>query len=137
MSKHFSLAVAFLTSLACGGGGSGDSTPTVPPPPPAPNVVVVDILDNRFDPKQIEVDPGTTVRWVNRGNETNHTTTAMSMEWSSGFVFLAVGDTFEHTFTQDDDGQTFEYSCLTHKDCCEMQGSVRVGASAPPPGPGY
>jgi hypothetical protein len=32
---------------------------------------------------------------------------------------------------------TWEYSCQAHKDCCQMQGSVRVGRDAPPPGTGY
>jgi plastocyanin len=95
------------------------------------------VLDNRFDPQRVSIEPGTTVRWVNRGTTGDHTTTEMSMEWDSGFVFLGPGDTFEHTFTQDDDGMTFEYSCVTHKTCCAMQGSVRVGANAPPPAPGY
>lgn len=45
----------------------------------------------------------------------------------SGFVFSSTGDFFEHTFESDTDGQTFMYSCVTHKDCCEMQGSIRVG----------
>ena len=123
-----------LVAPACGGGGGGSTPPTTPPPP---DVVEVEIFDNRFEPKSITVAPGTTVRWINRGAETNHTTMAMSGEWNSGFVFTGSGSTYEHTFTAADDGQTYEYSCETHKVCCMMQGSVRVGSSAPPPGPGY
>lgn len=125
---------ALLMAPACGGGGGGSNPPTTPPPP---NVVVVEIFDNRFEPKQLTIQPGTTVRWINRGAATDHSTMAMSGSWNSGFVFTGPGTTFEHTFTAADDGETFEYSCVTHKECCMMQGSVRVGESAPPPGPGY
>ena len=128
-------SLALLITLACGGGGGNGGTPTVPPAPSG--VVVVEILDNRFEPKQLTVDAGTTVRWIHRGNASNHTTTEMETTWDSGLVFLSPGDTFEHTFSAADDGKTFEYSCVTHKACCLMQGSVRVGSSAPPPSPGY
>lgn len=129
-------ALALLVVPACGGGGGGgSSTPTTPPP--QADVVVVEIFDNEFVPKSITVDPGITVRWVNMGEMTDHTTTAKEGEWDSGFVFGAPGDTFEHTFTASDDGTTFEYACVTHQACCSMQGSVRVGENAPPPAPGY
>ena len=126
-------SLALLTALACGGSSGG--TPTSPPAPAG--VQIVEILENRFEPKQLTVQPGTTVRWVLRGNADNHTTTEMETTWDSGFVFLNSGDTFEHTFSAADEGSTFEYSCVSHKACCEMQGSVRVGDSAPNPSPGY
>lgn len=135
---RFISGTVILTALACGGGGGGGtSAPTLPPPPPAPNIVTIDVLDNSFDPKQVQVQPGTTVRWVLQGNAPNHTTTEMATTWDSGFTLVNPGDFFEHTFTEADDNQTFEYSCVTHKDCCEMQGSIQVGQNAPPPTPGY
>lgn len=128
-------AIGLITTVACGGGGGGGGgTATAPPPP---SVAVVEIFDNRFEPKRLSIDPGTTVRWIHRGNVNNHTTTEMALTWDSGMVFINAGDTYERTFTAADDGRTFEYSCVSHKACCEMQGSVRVGASAPAPSPGY
>ena len=91
------------------------------------DVQIVEILDDAFVPKSVTIEPGVTVRWVLRGNRSNHTTTEINASWDSGFVFSSTGDFFEHTFESDTDGQTFMYSCVTHKDCCEMQGSIRVG----------
>ena len=128
-------SMILLTTLACGGGGGGGSSS--PTTPPGPTVVVIELFDNRFEPQQAQVEPGTTVRWINRGAETNHTTTSKGGSWDSGFVFAGPGDTFEHTFTAADEGLTFEYSCVTHQACCMMQGSVRIGNNAPAPSPGY
>jgi plastocyanin len=138
ISIRVAATVAFLTTVACGGGGGGGgstSTPTGPPPAPAATVVAIE--DNQFVPKQLTIEPGTLVRWVHQGTASNHTTTEMAMTWDSGFVFLQQGDSFEHMFTEADEGKTFEYSCVTHKGCCLMQVSVRVGESAPPPSTGY
>lgn len=104
---------------------------------PAPDVRIVEVLDDSFEPKSLTIQAGDTVRWVLRGSRSNHTTTEMNSTWSSGFVFSADGDFFEHTFPANTDGQTFLYSCVSHKDCCEMQGSIRVGLSAPAPDDGY
>ncbi len=109
-----------------GGGGGGD-----------PDMVIVDVLDNSFDPKSVTIQPGDTVRWVLRGQDSSHTATEMNGTWDSGFVFNAAGAFFERTFPISEDGQTFQYYCVTHQGCCEMQGSVRVGANAPDPGDGY
>lgn len=109
-----------------GGGGGGGG-----------NLVIVEVEDNAFSPKSVNIRPGDTVRWVLRGADPNHTTTAMAGTWDSGFVFSAEGDFFERTFPTEEDGQTFEYSCISHKACCAMQGSVRVGSSAPDPTDGY
>lgn len=97
----------------------------------------VRILDNRFDPKSLLIQPGDTVRWVFRGSDQTHTTTEMNGTWDSGFVFVQEGNFFERTFPVSEDGQTFMYSCVTHQGCCEMQGSILVGASAEPPDDGY
>lgn len=108
-----------------------------PPPPGAGDVVIVNIVDNAFSPQQATIQPGDTVRWVLDSNDPSHTTTAMAGTWDSGFVFNAQGAFFERTFPQAEDGQTFQYFCVTHQACCQMQGSVLVGENAPPPPPGY
>lgn len=98
---------------------------------------IVNVLDDRFDPKSLTIFPGDTVRWVLSGNRQNHTTTEMDGTWDSGFVFVAEGNFFERTFPASEDGRTFMYSCVTHQGCCEMQGSILVGANASPPDDGY
>ena len=49
--------------------------------------------------------------------------------------FASLNSTYEVKFTQT--GKTILYYCQVHGACCQMQGSVRVGAEAPPPDPGY
>lgn len=113
----------------CHGGNTGGT--------PTDEIQIVEVLDDAFEPKSVTIQPGTTVRWVLRGDRSNHTTTEMNATWDSGFVFVEEGDFFEHTFDASTDGQTFMYSCVSHKDCCEMQGSVRVGENAPEPDTDY
>lgn len=103
----------------------------------AGNVLTIRVLDNRFEPKSPVIQPGQIVRWVLEGTSLDHTTTAMNGQWDSGLAFDSPGALFEATFPTSLDGQTFEYFCETHKDCCQMQGSIRVGTDAPDPGPGY
>ena len=127
-----------LAGLGCGGGDGGSSS-TSPTPAPSSNgdVVTVELFEFEFVPKSITVQPGQTVRWILRGNDFTHTTRDRDGAWNSGRVFTQVGATFERTFPVGEEGTTFNYSCRSHKGCCDMQGSIRVGASAPPPEPGY
>jgi len=97
----------------------------------------VEVRDFAFVPKSIVVQPGDTVVWRLTGGDHTHTVTAVGGMFGSGFAFTQAGATFEHTFTADDLGKTFEYFCQTHYATYAMQGSVRVGNNAPPPGPGY
>jgi plastocyanin len=120
---------------ACGGGGGG--YPTAPNPPGGGAVVTVELEDFVYQPRSVTVEPGQTVRWILRGNDTTHTVTAIDGSFDSGFAFTAPGATFQRAFTEADRGKTFNYDCSSHTDCCDMKGSVRVGADAPPPSPGY
>ncbi len=120
----------FTAANSCATGGStgdeGDS-----------EFALVQVLDNEFRPKSLTIQPGDTVRWQLSGTDSSHTVTAMSGAFDSGFAFTSQGVFFERTFPLSEDGETFEYSCITHKECCEMQGSVRVGVDAAPPSDGY
>ena len=98
---------------------------------------MVEMDDFEFVPMQLQVSPGTTVRWIRRGLDPDHTTKSKLERWNSGFIFRNQGDMFEHTFTAADDGKTFEYFCETHVDTQDMKGSVRVGSNAPEPEAGY
>jgi plastocyanin len=119
----------------CATAPSGDEEDE--PPSASDDVVVVRVLDNRFEPKSITIEPGDTVRWVLEGGDLSHTSTEMNGTWDSGFVFDAEGNFYERTFPASENGRTFMYSCRSHQGCCEMQGSVRVGASAEAPDDGY
>lgn len=120
-----------VAALACGGGGGG--SPSEPSPPSGGgNVVVVEVQDFLFNPKNVMVSPGTTVQFVMRGSDPNHTATAVNGRFDSGFAFQNPGDTFEVKFTAADDDQTFDYACKSHQQCCKMQGSISVGDNAPP-----
>jgi len=128
------LILAIPFAVGCGGGGGGgNSSPTQP----QPSTLVVEVRDFAFDPKSIVVQPGDTVVWRLAGSDHTHTVMAVGGMFGSGFVFTQSGATFEHTFTADDAGKTFEYFCQTHHLSYAMQGSVRVGESAPPPKAGY
>ena len=139
MRRLFASACAVLVSggtLASCGGGTG-SMPTPSSPSPAPGVTRVNVQDNFFEPRSITVNPGDTVEWVLRGKATDHTVMDENGTFGSGFTLTRPGATFRHTFTVADEGKTFNIYCRTHHACCMMQGSVRVGRSAPPPEPGY
>lgn len=108
-----------------GGGGGGGS------------VVRIQVLDNRFEPKSPIIQAGDTVQWTLIGSNRNHTATALDGTWDSGLAFQVAEATFERTFPLAEDGMTFEYVCTTHRNCCAMQGSIRVGENAPPPAEGF
>ena len=78
---------------------------------------VVEIRGFTFQPSQVRVAPGTTVRWVNR-DQVGHTSTSDAAGWDS--PLLATGATFSHTFTAA--GQ-HPYHCEPHP---TMRGTVVV-----------
>lgn len=130
------LAITLAAALAvssCGGGGGGNGGGS-PTEPRSAQTIVVQVKDNSYEPKSITIEPGDTVRWVFSGTDRTHTVTAVNSAFDSGAVFTASGATFERRF---DAAGTWDYSCKAHKQCCLMQGSVRVGSGAPPPSPGY
>lgn len=122
------LAAALLSLIGC----SSSSSPTVT----VPKTVTVQVLDFSYNPKQVQINSGDTVRWELVGATTTHTVTALSGLFVSGMIFLQPGDFYEQTFNQNN--VTFEYSCDTHAGApLDMKGSVLVGSGAPPPLIGY
>jgi plastocyanin len=103
------LAVASLALLlpACGGGDGGESTA---------EPGHVDVIDNAFKPKTIEVAVGDTVTWDFRGGAAHNVV-------GDGFKSdtLGKGNTFEHTFNS---AGSFGYVCTLH---AGMTGTVEVG----------
>ena len=83
----------------------------------APTIVDVTALDNIFEPPYLEVRAGTTVRWLNRGQD-DHDVVADDGSFVSP-VFKP-GQTYEFTFTG---AGTFPYLCDLHEG---MTGTVVV-----------
>jgi len=85
--------------------------------------------DNYFEPKSVQVQPGTTVRWVNYGRHV-HTVTSSDGRWDSGDI--PAGATYSATFQHPG---TYYYYCRHHtRD--KMQGTIVVGKGSRS-GPGY
>jgi plastocyanin len=83
--------------------------------------VTVRMEDNFFDPANITVEPGTTVTWVQSGNNP-HTTTSYDGLWDSGMIEGGSGGTFSFTF---EELGTYDYFCIPHESL-GMIGSVTV-----------
>ena len=91
---------------------------------PTTEIRAVDVFlieDDYFEPKDAVVDPGTTLMWINRGQE-QHTVTSDDGQFDSGV--LEPGDTF---LTTVEGSGTLTYHCTLHP---EMTGSITVGTSA-------
>jgi plastocyanin len=83
--------------------------------------VTVRMEDNFFDPANITIEPGTTVTWVQSGNNP-HTTTSYDGLWDSGMIEGGSEGTFSFTF---EEPGTFDYFCIPHEDM-GMVGNVTV-----------
>ena len=85
---------------------------------PVPEARSIDIRDNRFEPADATVAPGTTLMWINY-DQVQHTVTADDGQFDSGV--LDPGDIF--VVTVEGTGK-LTYHCSLHP---EMKGSVTVG----------
>jgi plastocyanin len=83
--------------------------------------VTVSMEDNYFDQANIIVEPGTTVTWVQNG-QNPHTTTSYDGLWDSGIVEGGSGGTFSFTF---EEPGTYAYYCIPHE-AQGMTGTVTV-----------
>jgi LPXTG-motif cell wall-anchored protein len=77
-------------------------------PPVWAQSVDVSALDDAFRPREIEVEPGTTVTWTNEGG-TAHTVTADNGSFDSGN--MDPGDDFSETFVE---AGRYPYFCEYH-----------------------
>lgn len=87
--------------------------------------VTVSMEDNFFEPANITVEPGTTVTWVQNGDNP-HTTTSYDGLWDSGIIEGGSGGSFSFTF---DEPGTYDYFCIPHE-AQGMVGSVTVTGEA-------
>jgi plastocyanin len=127
LAALLSLAATAFGTAACGGGGGGDDDgqdgPDDPmgPDDPGEGSVVTLRSGLRFDPSDLTVSPGTTVRWVNEASITHTVTPDGHTEWQE-WATGSQGQTFEHTFAS---AGTFPYYCEPHRGD-GMTGVIRV-----------
>jgi hypothetical protein len=66
MNKQYAVFALGLVLAACGGGGGGNPPgPSGPPPPPATPVTITIKADGTLDPKELSIDLGQQIRFVN------------------------------------------------------------------------
>lgn len=87
----------------------------------AQETVTVSMEDNFFDQANITVPAGTTVTWVQNGDNP-HTTTSYDGLWDSGMIAGGSGESFSYTF---EEPGTYEYYCIPHE-ALGMVGTVTV-----------
>jgi len=83
--------------------------------------VGINMIDNAYDPVDIEVPAGSSITWTNIG-ELPHTVTARDQSYDSGF--LTKGESWTMQF---DEAGVYEYFCIIHP---EMVGRLTVVAAA-------
>ena len=81
----------------------------------------------KFGPAAILIDPGTTVVWEWTGEGGAHNVVADDETFTSGDPVTEAGTTFEYTFEDVSDGDTFNYLCVPHE-AVGMKGAVAVGS---------
>ncbi len=110
------LAAVFLVLQGCG----NDDSPTEP----QTGTVEIQLQAESFQPGDVLIEPGTTVRWVNAQSIQHTITPDGHNEWERAVVTEA-NEVFEHTFH--DEG-TFPYFCEPHQ-AVGMTGRIRVEGS--------
>lgn len=110
-------AVILLALFGCGGssdssGGGGGAVTAA-----GGGTAEVKMKNTAFNPSDLTVDKGTTVKWTNDDSLT-HTVVANDNSFSSGN--MGKGQTFEFTFNQ---VGSFEYKCSIHP---SMKGKITV-----------
>ena len=100
-------ATALTTALLLGGGAQANN-----------DVVMVEMVNNEFVPAELEISPGTTVRWENKAGRTFHDVYFPDEDIGSPPRMLPE-ESWERTF---DEPGTYEYICRPH----ENRGMVGV-----------
>jgi plastocyanin len=131
------LAAAFLLA-GCADPGAQDATddanatvtpPTPPPGAPGPETVAVSLQNNAFEPREVTIAIGDTVRWTHNDGTTPHNVEGDGIEDSHPNCTAAVpgnplcmndGDTYDWTFASEG---SFDYLCEIHGG---MTGTVHV-----------
>ena len=108
-------AALLIGGAAQAGNGNGNDSDALDG-----DTVEVEMVGNRFEPDELEVTVGTTVRWVNVERRSNHDIYFPEEEIASGRIFPE--ESWERTF---DEAGTYEYYCQPHENR-GMHGVIRV-----------
>jgi plastocyanin len=118
--------IALLAACSNGGGAIGPGADPDGGPRDESGVVTIRLTSTlRFEPSTVEIDPGTTVRWVN-DVALFHTVTPNNASQPGVWQrreSTSSGEIFRHTFA--DSGQTYSYHCEPHL-AQGMVGTLRV-----------
>lgn len=93
------------------------ATPVATATPAPQGVTNVSIVNFAFQPADVTVRVGDTVRWTNQGSA-SHTTTSNATQWAS--PALLTGQTYDVTFSSPGD---YTYHCAIH---ASMTGTIHV-----------
>lgn len=122
MGKKFALLPFFFwATLVCAQDSRSDSAGAqdTRPQTAAQNVVEVAIRDYKFQPAELRIKPGTTVKWTNHEKRANHSVLFLGPQgFESERMFP--DESWQRTF--DKPGE-YPYSCGPHP---EMHGKVIV-----------
>jgi plastocyanin len=94
---------------------------------------IISMVNYKFEPSSIQINPGDTVVWINTSDMTHTSTSGLNCtsdgNWNSGNV--EPGKQFTHVFLTQGD---FSYYCIPH--CfSNMTGTVHVGQTSAPVNP--
>lgn len=140
MNKQYAAFALGLVLAACGGGGGGGGTPGPSPQPPAQPVTITIKADGTLDPKEISIDLGTRVRFVNNDSRPHEPQSNPHLVHTDCPVFSSVGVMNPNT---ERTTQPFnaERACGFHDhmnpDNPNLAGTIRVAGAQGPPGPIY
>lgn len=118
--KRFFALTCVLIAVGCSSDyGPSGNPPPPPPPPPGPNAV--DVRDNLFTPKTLNVQSGATVTWTWRGSSQHN----VIFEDGQGSSSLQASGTHSRSFSATG---TYRYRCTEHSVdfIGGMVGDVRV-----------
>lgn len=101
---------------------AGCDSPTDANDDPEPNEIIME--DHSFTPSNLEVTEGTTVTWINQGNDV-HTVTSGSDGDHDGVFDSGSMDPGEEFSFQFDEAGTYDYYCIPHVQV-GMTGTVTV-----------
>jgi plastocyanin len=120
---------ALVAGCANDSPGAAEADPpaesTAPPaPPPTPDTsesgtqpesptetVTVVAADNRFEPQEVEIAPGTEVVWVNRGRNDHDLISDSAIEFGAVAADFNPGDEYRFVFTEPGE---YPYHCTIH-----------------------
>lgn len=79
--------------------------------PVSGDLVTITARDNEFDIENVQVAAGTTVVWVNEGQQDHNILTVEGDDWGVEVTDFQPDATYEHTF---DEPGTYRYYCSLH-----------------------